>query len=612
MILLLSILFNLLMFSYDNEEPDTILIINSYNESYNWTNDSMNGILDHLDDSNHLYIEYMDGKNYNSNEDLQAFHNYLVYKYKNTPIDMIITTDDIAFQYALENQKTLFKGAPIFFIGINSLTNYDISAFEKVYGVEEKVSFADTVEAIKHLQPNVEKIHFIVDNTLSGQLTINEVKSQMDSSVEIEFYNKYSLDEILNKVQKLSNPREVILLAYFIVDQDGTFLDTDIMTKKITEISPLPVYGLYHFSFNYGIIGGKLISGYEQGVKITEIIQNYKSGHYNNFYYESKEANQFYFDYNILKKYNLDVNKLPKNIILVNEEKTFYEANKIEILGSSFVVLLLITYIITLREQVSRQTKKQGLLMRQLATTDKMASLGEMMSRISHELNTPLGNITTTTSYLEKTLKDFNTSMNEHTLTKSQIKKNLANMNNASEIISESIASAVELMNAFRIFSEHTNDKSLTKFDLTDYLKNLVKTYHPLLAMDHHMCHLELEEPLIINGYTRNYYKIFDQLIRNTLQHGFKNLKNKTIKIAIKTEKQVLIIEYTDNGHGISEDDLPHLFKPLYKFSSSKAPTFGLSALKNLISEMSGNIACQSTLNVGTTFFINIPLKKEN
>lgn len=611
MVFILSLIINLTFLNTTSEDIDTILIINSYNESYNWTQETMNGILDHLDDKHHIYIEYLDGKNYSSDDDIENFNQYMTYKYKDKSFDMIISTDDLAFQYALKHQDTLFKGAPIFFTGVNSLNNYDTNSFTKVFGVEEKVSAKDTLEVIKNLQGEITKIHFIVDDTESGQLTISEIKKQIGADVEIEFYNQYSLNEITDKISRLDNPSEVILLAYFIVDQDMQFLDTDIMTKKITEIAPIPVYGLYYFSFNYGIIGGNLISGYEQGVKITEIIDKYKKGYLNNFYYESKEANQHYYDYEAIKKYGLDPNKLPKDAILVNKPISFYEENKVYILATMFVLLLLIIYIITLRDQVSRQIKKQSILMRQLATSDKMASLGEMMSRISHELNTPLGNITTTNSYLDKTITDLDESVNNNKLSMKELKKDIETLKHSSNIIDESITKAVELMSAFRIFSEHTTDKSFRKFDLADYLNNLIKTYHPLLINGNHKCILQLEEPLIIIGKTRNYYKIFDQLIRNTIQHGFNNLKNKEFYINIKIEKRMLIIQYSDNGNGIPEEDMPHLFKPLYKFKNKNTPTLGLSTVYKLVSEMNGTISCESKLDQGTSFYIHIPLHKE-
>jgi len=77
----------------------------------------------------------------------------------------------------------------------------------------------------------------------------------------------------------------------------------------------------------------------------------------------------------------------------------------------------------------------------------------------------------------------------------------------------------------------------------------------------------------------------------------------------VKLDK-FLIIEYNDNGKGISKDILPKIFDPFFTTNRVGGGTgLGLHILYNLVKvKLNGDILCQSEINNGTAFKITIPL----
>lgn len=123
LLLAVALLFTVLPASAHAEsDSPNILIINSYHKGLQWTDKELEGIISSLKESGYdsgIYVEYMDWKRYPSEENLSCIYDRFEYKYSHKPIDIIITTDDIALEFALENRAALLPDAPVVFCGVN-------------------------------------------------------------------------------------------------------------------------------------------------------------------------------------------------------------------------------------------------------------------------------------------------------------------------------------------------------------------------------------------------------------------------------------------------------------------------------------------------------------
>jgi len=293
-----------------------------------------------------------------------------------------------------------------------------------------------------------------------------------------------------------------------------------------------------------------------------------------------------------------------------NSPIAFWQEHAVVIIWSIIIVLILFSYIFLLRLQIARNTRKFALIHRQLYESDKLASMGELMKRISHEFNTPLGNSITTASFLAKKTAEIKSAYSDQKLSKNQLESYIDQMEEAGFILNESLIETYDLMSAFKIFSENNDCTENTKFNLEYYLEKLVKTYRPLLITNNHKIILNIEPNLIITGKTQDYYQIFSQLIENAISHGFDEQTDKVIHISVFTNEDQIIIAFTDDGKGIPEEHLKHIFKPLHRINNSDHIVLGLSAVKKAVTDLNGQITCYSEINKGTRFKIIIPKNK--
>ncbi|MCZ2392430.1 MAG: HAMP domain-containing histidine kinase [Chitinophagales bacterium] len=105
-------------------------------------------------------------------------------------------------------------------------------------------------------------------------------------------------------------------------------------------------------------------------------------------------------------------------------------------------------------------------------------------------------------------------------------------------------------------------------------------------------------------------------ILHNLLDNALKYC-DKTPEILIKTTNKGRNIEIAvqDNGKGIADSNLNHVFEKFYRVSSGnrhdvKGFGIGLFYVKNMIIMHKGSISLKSKLGVGTTFYINLPIKK--
>lgn len=86
---------------------------------------------------------------------------------------------------------------------------------------------------------------------------------------------------------------------------------------------------------------------------------------------------------------------------------------------------------------------------------------------------------------------------------------------------------------------------------------------------------------------------------------------NSNIEVTVYSEDGKTIIEISDQGQGIDDKDLPHIFQPFYKPDKNRSAIYrgaglGLSLCKRIIDLHNGNIEVKSQKNIGTKFYITI------
>ncbi|MEN1986430.1 sensor histidine kinase [Paenibacillus hubeiensis] len=145
------------------------------------------------------------------------------------------------------------------------------------------------------------------------------------------------------------------------------------------------------------------------------------------------------------------------------------------------------------------------------------------------------------------------------------------------------------------------------QYDLNELSRNIIAEWVPILesaGLDYDIEIPETEYSLRIdpNAYTR----ILNNLLQNIMTHSEAN----HVVLCITEDTQQAKIMVTDNGKGISPEDIPHVFERMYRGDhsrSAKGNGLGLSIAKELVSAHKGMITAASTPGLGTTFTVLLP-----
>jgi len=99
--------------------------------------------------------------------------------------------------------------------------------------------------------------------------------------------------------------------------------------------------------------------------------------------------------------------------------------------------------------------------------------------------------------------------------------------------------------------------------------------------------------------------EVLVNLVANALRH---TPRGGEVRVVAGVVDGTLRLSVSDNGSGIGAEDLPHIFERFYKSSDSAGSGLGLAIARNLVLAHAGQIDAESSLGVGTTMRITIPV----
>ena len=104
---------------------------------------------------------------------------------------------------------------------------------------------------------------------------------------------------------------------------------------------------------------------------------------------------------------------------------------------------------------------------------------------------------------------------------------------------------------------------------------------------------------------------ILNNLISNAIKYRRYDAKEKSrIVVSLWVDPQALHLTLEDNGEGIAEDKIAHIFDMFYRASErSEGSGLGLYIVRDVLEKLEGTIAVTSELGVGTTFTLTLPNK---
>ena len=246
----------------------------------------------------------------------------------------------------------------------------------------------------------------------------------------------------------------------------------------------------------------------------------------------------------------------------------------------------------------------------QLIESEKMAAIGGLVAGVAHEINTPVGIGITAISSLLDDVQKMAGLYEKDEISRKDFKGFLESTNDTAKLIQKNLERTAALVQSFKQVSTDQATEQQRVFALKEYLNDILLSLRPKFREKNIEFKIECDDKLQLNSYPGVYAQIFTNLLLNSLQHGFPERDTGTIGIQADINKELLKIQYTDNGAGISKKDLPHIFEPFYTSDQHRGTGLGLNIIYNLVKQkLQGTISCESEPGKGVLFTIEVPVK---
>ncbi|MBM1228392.1 HAMP domain-containing histidine kinase [Ponticoccus sp. SC6-38] len=223
---------------------------------------------------------------------------------------------------------------------------------------------------------------------------------------------------------------------------------------------------------------------------------------------------------------------------------------------------------------------------------EELASLGDMVAQISHEINTPLGICITSTSHLADKVQFLEEEFSKGSLTQSGMRDALATAQKAIRLTNSNLARTSKIINGLRSLSQDTRRHDKEKLVLHQYVDNVTSQINPLLEKGRVDLELSIPTDIWIYESPSTLSQVFSNLIVNSLRHGFAqrpaDLQPK-ISISAKAQNEWVEVTYCDNGSGVPDHVRPHIFEPFVSGGLDSASTgLGMSIIREIVHDRFG------------------------
>lgn len=247
----------------------------------------------------------------------------------------------------------------------------------------------------------------------------------------------------------------------------------------------------------------------------------------------------------------------------------------------------------------------QSLLMER----ERLASLGQLIGGIAHNLKTPIMSISGATEGLIDLIKEYNTSIGDPEVTNEDHHAIAKDMNEWVDKIKTHTSYMSDVITAVKGQAVTLSENQHITFDIDELVKRVdILMRHELKnALITLNISINTDKSTTLHGDITSLVQVINNMISNSIQ-AYNGKPNESIELIINKEKNNLIISVKDHGCGLPDEVKKKLFKEMITTKGKNGTGLGLfMSYTTIRAHFNGDITFESNSN-GTTFNIIIPI----
>ncbi len=339
--------------SLSSQSRDNILVLFSYHPGNEWEDSIYTSLLAGLKEKvpgSDLYVEYMDTKRFSPEERFPLI-SYRLGNMNREDLSLIITVDDNALNFMLENRDALFPDVPVVFCGVNRSDAIRSGLPANYTGVVSSLNLEFTLQFAKDLLPEVSTYYFIADSTVTGRAERDFIQEQISSlptafsSLDFGFVpSDITTEELLVWTESLPSGSALVLTNWH-RDVNGEYISKRSFVEKLQKHTAVPVFNIHQML--PGVLGGNVNTGRSQAEAVIDMAFQILDGREASLIpVQSLEGGQYYVDHDRVRFWKLRTSHLPYETEVLNPSFLYRYKTIVLVVLVVFLFLLLFVFLL--------------------------------------------------------------------------------------------------------------------------------------------------------------------------------------------------------------------------------------------------------------------------
>jgi len=266
------------------------------------------------------------------------------------------------------------------------------------------------------------------------------------------------------------------------------------------------------------------------------------------------------------------------------------------LLSSALILIVILYESAHMTKQLREADLRRVRTFHNIEYTNKMATIGRMAAGVAHEINNPMAIINEKAGLIQD-IVEYNKDFPQKEKILGQVETIIKSVDRCSQVTHRLLGFAKRM------------EVSKELIDLTVLLKEVVGFQSTELGHRNIVINYDFQDGVpSIESDRGQLQQVFLNLLSNAIA-AVDEGGQIDISLAGLKDKGV-VVAFTDNGVGISEGNLKHIFEPFYSTKGEFGTGLGLSITRDIVEKLGGTIEALSVHTKGTRFIVNLPLQK--
>lgn len=244
-----------------------------------------------------------------------------------------------------------------------------------------------------------------------------------------------------------------------------------------------------------------------------------------------------------------------------------------------------------------------------LMESEKLALVGSLVAGVAHEINTPIGNGITVSSWLTTRTREVREAQRQGGIAADDLEVYLTDVETSLAILQSGLDRTSNLIQSFKKIGADQVVDERRPLNVATFLNEVVTSLRPTLKPHAHQVVVKCPEDLTIENHPGALFQIVTNLVLNAHHHAFGPTQEGTITVSASVlDDRRCTFEVHDDGVGMDEVVQSKVFQPFFTTKRLEGGTgLGLSIVHSLVQNLGGTIELISAPGRGATFVVTLP-----